>query len=444
MEGDSVVLEIYARAEPELRDSLLRACAIAPDSLAHYREEGQYSSAGWRIRPRIGESLRLAKALADFAGYKSPPREMLYEMAEASPPADPQYRFGYNLFRKPAVSQLPNGKTRFFLKVRGERPQSLYLSGSFNQWSTLKTPMRRCDSGYCAVVNLAPGAHYYKYVLNGLWLVDPRNRLTATDHEGNTNSVYFVSNHRFFLPGYADAESVGVAGTFNDWNPQLLPLEKVAGGWARNIYLAEGTHQYKFVADGQWLIDPNNSRTVPNEFGESNSLMALGDTVYFFLSGYPEAQSVQLAGSFTDWQFRAVPMHQTDTGWVLPYVLPAGNHAYKFLVDGEWQLDASHTLRIGAGDYENSVRVIKANHRFFLPGYANAEEVRLSGDFCQWAEPGYKMDKVLGGWEINLHLPPGKARYKFQVDGTWVLDPSNPDWEDNEFGTGNSVLWVLP
>jgi hypothetical protein len=30
------------------------------------------------------------------------------------------------------------------------------------------------------------------------------------------------------------------------------------------------------------------------------------------------------------------------------------------------------------------------------------------------------------------------------VDGKWMIDPANDLWEDNEFGTGNSVLWIEP
>jgi hypothetical protein len=46
------------------------------------------------------------------------------------------------------------------------------------------------------------------------------------------------------------------------------------------------------------------------------------------------------------------------------------------------------------------------------------------------------------GWYMDVHLKPGKHRYKFVVDGEWILDPDNPLWEQNEVGTGNSVVWV--
>jgi hypothetical protein len=45
-------------------------------------------------------------------------------------------------------------------------------------------------------------------------------------------------------------------------------------------------------------------------------------------------------------------------------------------------------------------------------------------------------------WVFTVNLQPGKYRYKFVVDGKWIIDPHNPLWEQNEHRTGNSVLWI--
>jgi len=47
-----------------------------------------------------------------------------------------------------------------------------------------------------------------------------------------------------------------------------------------------------------------------------------------------------------------------------------------------------------------------------------------------------------GSWILPCFLEPGKYIYKFVIDGKWILDPSNSVWEENEYNTGNSVLWV--
>ncbi|MBK7036423.1 MAG: glycogen-binding domain-containing protein [Bacteroidetes bacterium] len=66
----------------------------------------------------------------------------------------------------------------------------------------------------------------------------------------------------------------------------------------------------------------------------------------------------------------------------------------------------------------------------------------MSGNFNNWSEPGYTMLKSDAGWIFPVHLDKGKQLYKYVVDGTWMVDPGNPLYEENEFGTGNSVLWV--
>jgi len=45
-------------------------------------------------------------------------------------------------------------------------------------------------------------------------------------------------------------------------------------------------------------------------------------------------------------------------------------------------------------------------------------------------------------WVFSVHLFAGKHLYKFIVDGSWIIDPSNKLWEENEYGTGNSILWI--
>jgi hypothetical protein len=49
-----------------------------------------------------------------------------------------------------------------------------------------------------------------------------------------------------------------------------------------------------------------------------------------------------------------------------------------------------------------------------------------------------------GKWTLPVYLAPGKYTYKFIVDNHWITDPGNPLWEDNEYGTNNSVLWITP
>jgi 1,4-alpha-glucan branching enzyme len=78
---------------------------------------------------------------------------------------------------------------------------------------------------------------------------------------------------RFTLP-YLPAQEVYLAGSFNAWNPRDIALrESEEDGWAVEIRLPPGSHEYRFVVDGIWVGDPNNPRTAPNPFGGRNSLV---------------------------------------------------------------------------------------------------------------------------------------------------------------------------
>jgi len=68
--------------------------------------------------------------------------------------------------------------------------------------------------------------------------------------------------------------------------------------------------------------------------------------------------------------------------------------------------------------------------------------VAVSGSFNGWDKTGYRMVKTEGTWSLPLNLKRGKYLYKLVVDGRMVLDPCNPWWEENEYGTGNSIIWI--
>lgn len=67
------------------------------------------------------------------------------------------------------------------------------------------------------------------------------------------------------------AESVSIAGDFNDWNPTSHPMKKDKKGvWKASLKLAPGTYQYRFFVDGEWQSDPSCTDCVENPFGTLN------------------------------------------------------------------------------------------------------------------------------------------------------------------------------
>jgi 1,4-alpha-glucan branching enzyme len=61
-------------------------------------------------------------------------------------------------------------------------------------------------------------------------------------------------------------------------------------------------------------------------------------TVAFSIKPADKAQVVELAGSFTQW--KPLPMkRQRDGSFRVAVPLPAGSYEYKFIIDGQWQVD---------------------------------------------------------------------------------------------------------
>jgi len=78
-----------------------------------------------------------------------------------------------------------------------------------------------------------------------------------------------------FVTLYPRANSVQIAGDFNNWQPEEAPMQKVGdgGAWQTKLSLPAGRYHYRLVVDGQWQQDPYNELTELNPFGEFNSII---------------------------------------------------------------------------------------------------------------------------------------------------------------------------
>ncbi|MDP7030864.1 MAG: glycogen-binding domain-containing protein [Gemmatimonadota bacterium] len=69
------------------------------------------------------------------------------------------------------------------------------------------------------------------------------------------------------------AGGVFLAGSFNDWSTTATAMSDEGGVWSVVVHLEAGTHEYKFVVDGEWLADPEHPGTA-GEYG--NSVVQVG------------------------------------------------------------------------------------------------------------------------------------------------------------------------
>ena len=396
---------------------------------------------GWKVEANSEVALIISKAMEPFNGLSKLDDKIFF--GDRPNPLFPAVNngivYGVNRFRNKQPFAVVDSTVRFFLRSN-QNAKQVFLAGSFNNWVPEKLPMQKTDSGWIYDVKLGPGKYWYKFIVDGNWFADKDNLISENDGLGNINSVFFRPNISFRLPGFSNAKKVFLAGSFNGWKPDALPLKKSSAGWEVPIYLAEGTHTYKFVIDGQWSSDESNKEKVPDGHGQFNSVIRLGKPYLFKLKGHSDAREVILVGSFNQWRDFEWPMKKTLTGWELPYTLGDGNYEYKFKVDGKWVSDPANVMTSpGSG---NSFLIINPNYTFLLKGFTNAKDVFLAGDFNDWDPKAYRMKKEGNQWIFPVHLSVGKHLYKFVVDGQWITDPGNKLWEQNEYSTGNSILWI--
>ncbi len=88
----------------------------------------------------------------------------------------------------------------------------------------------------------------------------------STDSRGKRVSFQLTAD-----PG----SDVFVAGSFNHWNPTQHRMSDNAGSghFKATLVLPAGRHEYKFVVNGEWRVDPNCPESVPNESGTMNSVV---------------------------------------------------------------------------------------------------------------------------------------------------------------------------
>ncbi len=99
----------------------------------------------------------------------------------------------------------------------GQEVQHANLAGDFNGWSTSATPMEKVGDAYEVKLTLSEGIHYYKFVIDGHWLNDPRSNpeLQVSDDNGGNNSGVLIGLDARTLPQPAPDKIDPAAITFD-------------------------------------------------------------------------------------------------------------------------------------------------------------------------------------------------------------------------------------
>lgn len=102
----------------------------------------------------------------------------------------------------------------------------------------------------------------------GFMMAPAIRNLPAT--QANQDPLSASVEFRLIAP---QASKVFLAGVFNNWDPESLPLAKKSdGAWSHTMRLPRGSYEYRFVVDGIWQEDPLAFDSAPNPYGSRNSL----------------------------------------------------------------------------------------------------------------------------------------------------------------------------
>ncbi len=147
------------------------------------------------------------------------------------------------------------------------------------------------------------------------------------------------------------AKQVFLVGDFNDWREDATPMTKApTGEWACTVQLYDGIYEYRFKTDeGRWFEDQRINTRKPNPYGQYNSVAVVGNAKrspivegrsVTFIMYEPSAQSVEIAGSFNNWERLKMFRNPSEPGmWGVRYNLKPGRHQYKYVVDNRWMPD---------------------------------------------------------------------------------------------------------
>lgn len=105
------------------------------------------------------------------------------------------------------------------------------------------------------------------HFMNTLNTVPERHESGVYSAHNNIKPVNFYCSAR-------GAKQVHLSGDFNHWYPILME-HRDDGWWYIQLWLPHGHHQYRFLVDGEPMLDPHASGTARDERNEPVSLIAV-------------------------------------------------------------------------------------------------------------------------------------------------------------------------
>lgn len=254
---------------------------------------------------------------------------------------------------------------------------------------------------------------------------------------------------------YKDAasSSVSLAGTMNDWSAEAMSKE--GDVFTIRKTLAPGVYAYKLVADGNWILDPGNDKTILDDSSQPNSRLVVPGICDKTIE-IVKNSTVTLPGTLD-----AVLPDGSKSTKAVTYEIKTGNPAgvtldraaNKITVGSAYTADKLELTAAGEDGTTATVTLSISNdpNAFVSPEVNGATvtfrykpdssaQVSLAGSMYEWTPKEMEDSDGDGVYTYTTEaLKPGSYEYKFIVNDSWITDPKNYNSLSDQ---GNSVFHV--
>ncbi|WP_299229072.1 hypothetical protein [uncultured Psychroserpens sp.] len=288
IEGDDIVFTFhrsdYETVSHEHKSRHIRFEDLTVDNVSVSGEFNNWSKYDWKMTKIDENTYQLRKPLSQFKDeyswefkfvinntYWAEPTKDDPNIANATKNGEDLHV--YNLKMYTGAYPDNDGNVRF--RLRGfEGASKVIVAGTFNKWNEHLFKMYKIENGWELKLQVKPGEYEYRFIVDGRWMEDPTNPDKVLNEFGEYNSFISVGKYvTFLLKGFQDANTIVLTGSFNDWNEHELKMSKTNNGyWKLGLSLSPGKHHYKFIVDGKWILDPENSVREYDGKGHINSV----------------------------------------------------------------------------------------------------------------------------------------------------------------------------
>uniref|UniRef100_A0A8D8RQ46 5'-AMP-activated protein kinase subunit beta-1 n=1 Tax=Cacopsylla melanoneura TaxID=428564 RepID=A0A8D8RQ46_9HEMI len=219
---------------------------------------------------------------------------------------------------------------------------------------------------------------------------------------GNTHSS--KDNKNVKPAGGADLSILLPGGSLKKDSPQnsAFTFEKKTPQ-SKLVYQGSHDEQESYM---RTVIEEESSKLPRIKTNESTRVNENGEkiipTVFKWEGG---GKNVQISGTFSNWQ--PLPMVKSHGDFVMIIDLPEGEHEYKFLVDGEWQVNLSEPVQENKlGSKNNKLSVKKTDFEVFEALDVDSQDTtpKRDDEYSQVIPPAKPWEKQPGPPILPPHL----------------------------------------